>query len=196
MSETPGSTADGSRGGAPAAQSVLFPSRGDRYSDAYWLPYPMPVPPPPAVMPHPGINPGWMGESCVGRAIIGAIGGGGIGIVMGIFLGAMGDLNPPIFYVKGREAPQAPLAEQARLAYRQTAERSVGWSKSFFALTALFAGSECVIEKFRGRHDGWNPVLSGCAAGAMMSASQGPAAACMGCAGFAAFSAAIEAIMH
>ena len=56
-------------------------------------------------------------------------------------------------------------------------------------------GSECIIEKWRGKHDVMNQVLSGCFAGAAISAKSGPLMMCGGCAGFAAFSVAAEAIM-
>ncbi len=92
---------------------------------------------------------------------------------MGIFMGAMSDPSP-IQVVKGREVPQAPLREQMRSAYRSTASKTYGWSKSFAVLTALFGGVECVIEKYRAKHDVWNPVISGCAVGATLSAKSGP----------------------
>ena len=62
-------------------------------------------------------------------------------------------------------------------------------------LSGVFSGSECVIEKWRGKHDVMNQVLSGCFAGAAISAKSGPLMMCGGCAGFAAFSVAAEAIM-
>lgn len=63
---------------------------------------------------------------------------------------------------------------QMRQTMRMTAQRSVAWSKNFAQISALFAGTECVIEKYRGKHDVWNTVLSGCAAGAILGAPQGP----------------------
>jgi hypothetical protein len=75
-------------------------------------------------------------ENCVGRSIFGGIAGddtfprlnhwhapqrisssntgAGLGVMMGIFLGAMGDMSPAIPIVNGREAPQAPAMEQVR----------------------------------------------------------------------------------
>jgi hypothetical protein len=43
-----------------------------------------------------------------------------------------------------------------------------------YAIPVLFSGTECVLEKWRGKHDGYNPVISGCAVGAALSAKQGP----------------------
>ena len=73
--------------------------------------------------------------------------------------------------------------------------RSITYSKGFALMGALFAGSECVIEKARARHDAWNAVYAGCAAGGALAAPAGPRAACVGCASFAAFSAFIDRIM-
>ena len=57
---------------------------------------------------------------------------------------------------------------------------------------ALFAGTECVIESYRAKHDGRNSIYAGCATGAILAHSGGPKAMCIGCASFAAFSAAID----
>ncbi len=62
-------------------------------------------------------------------------------------------------------------------------------------MSFLFGGVDCVIEKYRGKHDVWNPVASGCLVGGTISAKGGPAAACLGCIGFAGFSILIEAVM-
>lgn len=61
--------------------------------------------------------------------------GAGLGVMMGIFLGAMGDMSPAIPIINGREAPQAPAMEQMRLAYRATFERCGHWARNFMALT-------------------------------------------------------------
>ncbi|GAB5031585.1 tim22-like protein [Nannochloropsis oceanica] len=82
-----------------------------------------------------------------------------------------------------------------RLAYRATFERCGHWARNFMALTALFSGVDCVVEKFRGKHDAYNAVISGCGVGAALSAKQGPQAACLGCAGFAIFSGVMEVVM-
>ena len=55
----------------------------------------------------------------------------------------------------------------------------------------MFAGSECIIEKMRGRTDIWNNVGGGCLAGAVMANKGGPYAMLLGCSGFAAFSLVI-----
>nr|GEZ02344.1 mitochondrial import inner membrane translocase subunit TIM22-4-like [Tanacetum cinerariifolium] len=46
--------------------------------------------------------------------------------------------------------------------------------------------------KARAKHDMTNTVAAGCVTGGTLSAKGGPKAACIGCAGFAAFSVVIE----
>lgn len=133
-------------------------------------------------------------ESCGYKIITGGLMGSVLGIGMGIFMGAMGDVTP-IQVSQGREVPQAPVREQLRSAMKSTVSKSAGWAKSFGVLTAMFGGVDCLIEKYRGKHDVWNPVLSGCAVGAALSAKAGPAAACVGCAGFAGFSLVVDKIL-
>ena len=121
-----------------------------------------------------------MPESCGSKIIIGSVTGYVMGLGLGVFMGAMGDVSA-IQIIQGREVPQAPLREQMRAALKATMTRSTGMGKTFCVLTALFGGVECLIEKYRAKHDVWNPVLSGCAVGATLSAKGGPAAACIGC---------------
>ncbi|CAM9735951.1 unnamed protein product, partial [Choristocarpus tenellus] len=82
-----------------------------------------------------------------------------------------------------------------RQAYRQTAERSLSLSRNFASFSAIFMGSECVIEKLRAKHDMMNSVYAGCLTGAAFGIKSGPQSACIGCIGMATFSAAIDAFM-
>ncbi|KAL7456431.1 hypothetical protein ACHAXS_000382 [Conticribra weissflogii] len=137
----------------------------------------------------------WLSESCGGKAAIGVIGGGVMGLVMGVFMGALTDMTPPVTVIDGKEVPQAPLKEQMRTTLRATAEKSLYWCRQFAFITGVFGGSECLVEKYRGKHDVWNAVVSGCVTGAAMQAKQGPQASAIGCGGFAAFSLVIDSIM-
>jgi mitochondrial import inner membrane translocase subunit TIM22 len=66
------------------------------------------------------------------------------------------------------------------------------YAKGFGAMGALFAGSECAVEKMRAKHDIYNSVYAGCFTGAVLAHKAGPQAMCAGCATFAALSAAID----
>jgi mitochondrial import inner membrane translocase subunit TIM22 len=138
---------------------------------------------------------GWMANSCGGKAAIGVFGGGVMGLLMGVFLGAMSDATPPVQFIAGKEVPQAPLREQMKLTLRATANKSMYWCKNFAFITGVFGGSECLVEKYRGKHDVWNSVVSGCLTGAALQAKSGPQAAAVGCGGFAAFSLVIDSVM-
>merc|ERR1712087_860971 len=118
----------------------------------------------------------------------GVFGGGVMGLLMGVFLGAMSDGNPVITVIGGKEVPQAPIKEQMKIAFRSTYQKSLYWCRNFAFITGVFGGSECLVEKYRGKHDIWNPVMSGCITGAALQAKAGPQAAAVGCGGFAAFS--------
>lgn len=137
----------------------------------------------------------WLANSCSGKAAIGVFAGGAMGAVMGIFLGAMSDATPPVTVIAGKEVPQAPLREQIKVTIRATAEKSKYWCRQFAFITGVFGGTDCLVEKFRGKHDVWNSVASGCITGAALQAKQGPQAAAMGCGGFAAFSLVIDKVM-
>jgi import inner membrane translocase subunit TIM22 len=138
---------------------------------------------------------GWLSESCAGKAAIGVLAGSVCGLVMGVFLGAMSDMTPPVTIINGKEVPQAPLREQMRTTLRATGEKSLYWARNFAFITGVFGGTDCLVEKYRGTHDVWNSVLSGCVTGAAMQAKQGPQAAAIGCGGFAAFSLVIDKVM-
>ena len=137
----------------------------------------------------------WLSNSCGGKAAIGVFGGGVMGLLMGVFLGAMSDSAPPIQVIAGKEVPQAPLKEQVRVTMRATAEKSMYWCRNFAFITGVFGGSECLVEKFRGKHDVWNSVASGCITGAALQAKAGPQSAAIGCGGFAAVSLVIDSFM-
>jgi mitochondrial import inner membrane translocase subunit TIM22 len=137
----------------------------------------------------------WLSNSCGGKAAIGVFGGGIMGLLMGVFLGAMSDATPPIQVIGGKDVPQAPLREQVKVTMRATADKSLYWCRNFAFITGVFSGSECLVEKYRGTHDVWNSVASGCITGAALQAKSGPQAAAMGCGGFAAFSLVIDSVM-
>jgi import inner membrane translocase subunit TIM22 len=152
-----------------------------------WQPTAGPAEPPPDFS--------WLTNSCGGKAAIGMLGGGAMGLLMGVFLGAMSDATPPVTLIAGREVPQAPLREQVRTTMRATAQKSAYWCRNFAFITGVFGGSECLVEKYRGKNDVWNSVASGCITGAALQAKQGPQAAAVGCGGFAAFSLVIDSFM-
>lgn len=85
-----------------------------------------------------------------------------------------------------------PMRQQIAAGFRDMGARSVSTGKNFGKVGAMFSGIECGIEGLRAKNDAGNGVAAGCVTGAILARNGGPQAAAIGCAGFAAFSAAIE----
>lgn len=74
--------------------------------------------------------------------------------------------------------------------------RRAGCASDIRLLTPKYLPRTCATssaEQTRAAHDMWNPVIGGCITGGGLAARGGPQACAFGCAGFAAFSLAIEA---
>ncbi|KAL2915386.1 Mitochondrial import inner membrane translocase subunit tim22 [Polyrhizophydium stewartii] len=128
-------------------------------------------------------------ESCPGRTVASGVIGFGAGAAIGVFMSSVEwNINDDFLRLSTRE--------QMRQTLRDMGSRTYSSAKSFAVIGAVFASSECVIESFRAKHDIYNNIMSGCFAGAAMSARAGPRAMVAGCAGFAAFSGAIEMWMN
>ncbi|GAV66564.1 Tim17 domain-containing protein [Cephalotus follicularis] len=126
-------------------------------------------------------------NNCAVRSVFSGVMGGGLGLAMGLFLGA---LDNPIMQdeMTGRQ--------QFVYAVKQMGRRSWSSAKAFAVMGLIFSAAECVVEKARAKHDTTNTVVAGCVTGGAMSAKGGPKAACVGCAGFAAFSVLIEKFLE
>lgn len=97
---------------------------------------------------------------------------------------------------QGREIANLPWREQVRRGFKDMGARSWSSAKNFGIVGALYSGTECCIEGLRAKNDLTNSVAAGCLTGGILGAKAGPQAAAFGCAGFAAFSAAIDAYMR
>ncbi|CAI5975188.1 unnamed protein product [Closterium sp. NIES-65] len=162
-------------GGAPAE-----PHSGN--AQAAKAPYKMPTPEEMAaqeMMNHCGV--GGMG------VMMGLLFCGGMGVMMGLLFGA---LDQPL------HVEEMSTRQQLVHGFKQMAQRSWHTGKTFAVMGAIFSASECMAEKARARHDEVNTVIAGCVTGGALSARAGPQAACMGCAGFAAFSLLIEKVLE
>nr|KAJ0221702.1 hypothetical protein LSAT_V11C200071820 [Lactuca sativa] len=118
-------------------------------------------------------------NNCAVRSVASGVMGGGLGLAMGLFLGA---LDNPIM--------QDEMSGRQQFIYtaKQMGRRSWGSCKAFAVMGFIFSAAECA----RAKHDMTNTVAAGCVTGGAISAKGGPKAACVGCAGFAAFSVVIE----
>lgn len=89
-----------------------------------------------------------------------------------------------------------PVREQLRTGLKDMGRSSYSSAKNFGMVGAIFSGVECCIEGLRARNDLGNGVAAGCITGGLLAAKAGPQACAVGCAGFAAFSAAIDSYMR
>jgi import inner membrane translocase subunit TIM22 len=88
-----------------------------------------------------------------------------------------------------------PMRQQIKHGLRDMYRSSVSSGKNFAKVGAIFSGTECAIEGLRGKNDLYNGVAGGCITGGILARNAGPQAVAVGCAGFAVFSAAIDAYM-
>ncbi|CAG8463350.1 290_t:CDS:2 [Funneliformis caledonium] len=129
-------------------------------------------------------------ESCVLKVGFSGVGGFVLGGVFGMFMSSfeMASVDPAIY--------EQPMKQQLKATAKDMAKRSFSMAKNFAIVGSIFSGTECVIETYRAKNDLYNGVASGCITGAVLAAKSGPQATLIGCAGFAAFSTAIEYYMR
>ncbi|KAH6638867.1 mitochondrial inner membrane translocase subunit Tim17/Tim22/Tim23/peroxisomal protein PMP24 [Boeremia exigua] len=89
-----------------------------------------------------------------------------------------------------------PLKQQLKHGLRDMYRSSLSSGKNFAKVGAIFSGTECAIEGLRAKNDLYNGVAGGCITGGVLARAAGPQAVAVGCAGFAVFSAAIDAYMR
>eukprot|EP01129_Flabellula_baltica_P007864 TRINITY_DN3084_c0_g1_i1.p1 TRINITY_DN3084_c0_g1~~TRINITY_DN3084_c0_g1_i1.p1 ORF type:complete len:116 (-),score=22.55 TRINITY_DN3084_c0_g1_i1:18-365(-) len=78
---------------------------------------------------------------------------------------------------------------------RQTGR--AGWQsgKGFAVWGAVWSGTECAVEKARGKTDLGNSLIAGCITGIVLTARAGPQASALGCAGMSAVSLVFDSIL-
>ncbi|CAH9094117.1 unnamed protein product [Cuscuta europaea] len=126
-------------------------------------------------------------NNCAVRSVASGIMGGGLGLGMGLFLGSLDT------HILDEE-----MSSKQKIVYqaKQMGRRSWSSCKTFAVMGFIFSAAECAIEKARAKHDTTNTAVAGCVTGGTLSARGGPKAACVGCAGFAAFSVVIEKFLE
>jgi len=155
-------------------------------------------------------------ESCPGKTAVSGVMGFALGGAFGLFMASV--RPPPLSHSPclhpltselqmQYDTPLAtnpnaaaitslPLRQQLKQGFRDLGSRSFSSAKNFGKVGAIFAGTECCVEGFRAKNDLKNGVIAGCITGGVLAAPAGPQAAALGCAGFAAFSLAIDSYMR
>ncbi|EDQ92600.1 uncharacterized protein MONBRDRAFT_30975 [Monosiga brevicollis MX1] len=141
-------------------------------------------------------------ESCGMKAAMSFVGGGVLGAGMGVFFASM-DVSMP-YSVPGMQVPGQPSFEERsnmttretiRSMGRQLGSRAWSYGKSFAFIGFMFAGSECLIESHRAKHDSVNTAGAACFTGGIMGLRAGPTPALFGCATFVAFSFVMDQLL-
>ena len=135
-------------------------------------------------------------ESCPGKLVMSGVMGFGLGGVFGLFMSSMRYDTPMSTNATGTTIASLPVKEQLRQGFKEMGRASWSSAKNFGYIGAIFSGTECAIEGYRAKNDLGNGVAAGCLTGGFLAKGGGPQAAALGCAGFAAFSAAIDAYMR
>ncbi|KAF7194222.1 Mitochondrial import inner membrane translocase subunit tim22 [Pseudocercospora fuligena] len=139
-------------------------------------------------------------ESCPAKTVLAGGMGFGLGGLFGLFMASMRYDTPLSAGQPGGvgtgKIPSIPMREQLKIGFKDMGRSSWSSAKNFGYIGAIFAGTECCIEGFRAKNDLGNGVAAGCFTGAFLAKNAGPQAMAVGCAGFAAFSAAIDAYMR
>jgi import inner membrane translocase subunit TIM22 len=134
-------------------------------------------------------------ELCPAKMAISGVMGFGLGGLFGLFMASM-RYDTPMGAGAPGSAPTIPMREQIKAGFKDMGKSAWSSAKNFGYIGGIYAGSECAIEGFRAKSDLANGVAAGCFTGGFLARSAGPQAAAVGCAGFAAFSAAIDAYMR
>eukprot|EP00457_Paulinella_chromatophora_P017028 gb/GEZN01017967.1/.p1 GENE.gb/GEZN01017967.1/~~gb/GEZN01017967.1/.p1 ORF type:complete len:217 (-),score=25.41 gb/GEZN01017967.1/:97-747(-) len=127
-------------------------------------------------------------DNCIFKCLFSGVAGYGMGLFMGVVMGSFGE-NP---VVQDPSLANKSTREQLKIMMKDTKIKSLSMAKNFGQVGMLYSMCECLIERQRASHDILNPIMAGCAAGGVLGARGGPQATALGCAGFAAFSTAIE----
>lgn len=130
-------------------------------------------------------------QSCPGKTIMAGGSGFFLGGFFGLFMASMA-YDVPTGTNAASHISQLPFKQQMKLQFTDMGRRSYSSAKNFGYIGAIYSGVECSIESFRAKHDIYNGISAGCITGGALSLKAGPQAAFLGCAGFAAFSTAID----
>ncbi|GMM30448.1 translocation channel protein [Martiniozyma asiatica (nom. inval.)] len=133
--------------------------------------------------------------SCPGKAILSLGTGYALGGLFGFFMASMAYDTPMGQSYSAPSMTSLPLRQQMKIQLSDMWGRTKSSAKNFAKLGFYFSGVECVIESLRGKSDLWNGALAGCVTGGGLAVKTGPTNALVGCAGFAAFSTAIDMYM-
>ncbi|KAI7865841.1 mitochondrial import inner membrane translocase subunit Tim17 family protein [Spinellus fusiger] len=131
-------------------------------------------------------------ESCPFKTVMSCGAGFVMGGAFGLFMSSFEYAGPTV----SEKMAQQTTKQQIKTAFKDMGTRSYSMAKNFAVVGAIYSGSECCIESYRAKNDLYNSMAAGCFTGGVLAAKAGPQATAFGCAGFAAFSTAIDWYMR
>ncbi|KAI9022893.1 Tim17/Tim22/Tim23/Pmp24 family-domain-containing protein [Phycomyces nitens] len=131
-------------------------------------------------------------ESCPFKTALSGTAGFVMGGAFGLFMSSFEYSGPNM----NEEIANQTTKQQIKAAFKDMSSRSYSMAKNFAVVGAIYSGSECCIESYRAKNDLYNSMAAGCFTGGALAVRAGPQAAAFGCAGFAAFSTAIDWYMR
>ncbi|KAK9472769.1 mitochondrial inner membrane translocase subunit Tim17/Tim22/Tim23/peroxisomal protein PMP24 [Dipodascopsis tothii] len=136
---------------------------------------------------------GSMMQSCAFKAVMSGGAGFALGGVFSLMMGSMA-YDVPASLGGQTQVPFAdlPFKQQMRAQFTDLGKKMWSGAKNFGKIGFIFSGVECGVESVRAQNDIWNGVVAGCLTGGGLAIRQGPQATLLGCAGFAAFSGAVD----
>ncbi|XP_053375337.1 mitochondrial import inner membrane translocase subunit Tim22-like [Mercenaria mercenaria] len=124
-------------------------------------------------------------ESCAFKAVASAVLGFALGGAIGLFTVGM----DPISTYTTTTPDQTP---STRAVLKEMKVRCASYGKNFGTIGFMFAGTECLLESYRGKSPLSNGTISGAIVGGVLGLRAGLKAAAFGAAGFAAFSTVVD----
>ncbi|XP_052801374.1 mitochondrial import inner membrane translocase subunit Tim22-like [Mya arenaria] len=124
-------------------------------------------------------------ESCSFKATASGVVGVGLGMALGLF--TVG-IDPMSTYTTATP-DQTP---STRAVLKEMKVRCASYGKNFGTIGFMFAGTECLLESYRGKSTLSNGTISGGIVGGLLGLRAGLKAAAFGAAGFALFSTAVD----
>ncbi|GFO27642.1 mitochondrial import inner membrane translocase subunit tim22 [Plakobranchus ocellatus] len=124
-------------------------------------------------------------DSCAFKSSASCVVGFALGGAFGLFTAGVDPMS-----TMSTETPTT------RMVLREMKNRSLSYGKNFALVGAMFAGTECLVESYRGKTELINGTMSGAIVGGVLGVRAGLKAGALGAVGFAVFSTAIDYYMR
>ncbi|XP_060561335.1 mitochondrial import inner membrane translocase subunit Tim22-like [Ruditapes philippinarum] len=124
-------------------------------------------------------------ESCAFKAVASGVLGFALGGAIGLFTVGM----DPMSTYTTTTPDQTP---STRAVLKEMKVRCSSYGRNFGTIGFMFAGTECILETYRGKSPLSNGTISGAIVGGALGLRAGLKAAAFGAAGFAVFSTAVD----